>query len=380
MLIGRDNMIVKKREILPQIFCIFTCIYYTLKGWKYSTRVLEILLIVALISAFFNTLEFIRKKYNEVLLIIPILILSFYKMTLNRDTRLIVALFAILVGMNVSFDRIATWILKTKSIVFSFAYIIGGYVHLNYLAMNIGVILLLALYIYYPRNHFKALLAGSAIYIFGIIVSKSGSMLICGGIGLGLYCILNKKLTKKFLTGKYMCLLFPAVLFVNWLLAGLYALYGYLNSNFNIIKVIVPEMYSANALALINKLNLFLSGRINLAAFSMSRFGFSLWGGNIDYNVDTGLPYFLVDSGIILLLQEWGLIISAVIMALFVLLMHRLVKAQNYGLIISAIIIILWAFNEDTLMSIGTNCLFFAIGSEMGYSKKPTHRYLKFSK
>ena len=50
---------------------------------------------------------------------------------------------------------------------------------------------------------------------------------------------------------------------------------------------------------------------------------------------------------------------------LFVFLMWRLVEKKEYRLIISAIVIALWAFNEDTLLSVGSNYLFFAIGTEL---------------
>lgn len=106
-----------------------------------------------------------------------------------------------------------------------------------------------------------------------------------------------------------------------------------------------------------------------MAAFSFKKFGFSLWGGNINYSVDTGLPYFLIDSGMILLLQDWGLIMSVAVMALFVFFMYKVVKEKEYRLIISAIIISLWAFNEDTLLSAGMNYLFFAIGNELYKSR-----------
>ena len=241
--------------------------------------------------------------------------------------------------------------------------------------MNIGVILLLTMYVIYPHSRLKALGFGLVILVLGVLVSKSGSMLICGGVGFILYVTLNTKTVQNILTSRTMVLLFPGVLFINWFLAALYAVYGYLISDFNIVKLIVPERYALRALYIINTLNKFLSGRINLAAFSMGKFGFSLWGGNIDYTVDTGLPYFLVDSGMILLLQEWGIIISVIMMLLFVFLMRQLVKEKNYRLIISAVIIALWAFNEDTLMSVGTNCLFYAIGNEMKLLNKSWKKY-----
>lgn len=358
-------MLLKKQEIFPQISCTFMCAYYTLKGWKYSTGYLGILLMIALIFGLMDAFSKMPRNYKQIIWMLPTCIVAIYKMTLSGDTRLIAAIVAIFIGMNIKFERIAGWILKTKILIFLIAFAAGGYVHLNYLSMNIGVILLLVMYITYPHSRLKALGLGLVILVFGVLISKSGSMLICGGVGFILYVTLNTKMVQNVLTSKAMILLFPGILFINWLLAALYAAYGYLISDFNIVKLILPEKYSLGVLHVINTLNRFLSGRINLAAFSMGKFGFSLWGGNIDYTVDTGLPYFLVDSGMILLLQEWGIIISVIIMLLFVFLMRRLVKEKKYRLIMSAIIIALWAFNEDTLMSVGTNYLFYVIGNEI---------------
>ena len=123
-------------------------------------------------------------------------------------------------------------------------------------------------------------------------------------------------------------------------------------------------------LPFLNILDIIVSGRISLAAYSIEKFGVSLWGGNINYNVDTGLPYFLIDSGMILLLQDWGIVMAIVVMLAFIFLMFKLVKKKEYRLIISAIVISLWAFNEDALLAVGTNYLFYVIGYELYNSRK----------
>lgn len=356
---------LKKNEILAFFYCVITSIYYTLKGWNYSSSFTEILLAIGILCGIINLLQFHRLQVNRFLLILPVIILTIYRMALGADTRMLVSLLAIAIGMNVSFEKISVWILKSKIIVFLIAVVLGGYAHRNYLSMNIGAIVFLMLYIYYPKNKIKALAMGTITFIFGVLISKSGAMLICGGIGLSLYLTLNTKAVKRILHSKILIFLFPIVLMLNWFLAILYAAYGYFNSDYYFIKKFIPAMWSFSVLPFLNKMNVFLSGRISLAAFSICKFGISAWGGNIDYTVDTGLPYFLVDSGMMLLLQDWGLIMTLVVMVLFVFLMWRLVEKKEYRLIISAIVIALWAFNEDTLLSVGSNYLFFAIGTEL---------------
>lgn len=356
---------LKKNEILAFFCCVITSIYYTLKGWNYSSYFVEFLLVIGILCGIINLLQFHRLQANRLFLISPIIILTIYRMTLGADTRMLVSLLAMLIGMNVNFEKISVWILKSKIIAFLIAVVFGGYAHRNYLSMNIGTIVFLMLYIYYPKNKVKALSMGIIIFIFGVLISKSGAMLICGGIGLSLYLTLNNKIVKRILRSRVLIFLFPLVLMLNWFLVVLYAAYGYFNSDYYFIKKFVPSMWNASVLPFLDKMNTFLSGRISLAAFSICKFGISAWGGNIDYTVDTGLPYFLVDSGMILLLQDWGLIMTSVAMVLFVFFMWKLIEKKEYRLIISAIVIALWAFNEDTLLSIGSNYLFFAIGTEL---------------
>ena len=363
------KIVLKRKEISPLIYCALITVYYTLKGWKYSNDVLEVLLMLAIICGLFNATQFIMHQWEKLFLVLLFFILTIYKLLLGADTRMMVSMIAILVGMSVDFDKLARWMLTTKFITFLIAFFIGGYTHVNYVAMNMGIIISLILYIYFPKNKWNTFLVIMFMYLLTIYITRSGSIILCIGIGIFLYAISNTKLGKKILTLKFMIFLFPIILFLNWFLVELYLAYIYKNPNFYFIKNFIPNALSPKIYLLLNALNVGLSGRIELAAFSFKKFGFSLWGGNINYSVDTGLPYFLIDSGMILLLQDWGLIMSVAVMALFVFFMYKVVKEKEYRLIISAIIISLWAFNEDTLLSAGMNYLFFAIGNELYKSR-----------
>lgn len=82
-----------------------------------------------------------------------------------------------------------------------------------------------------------------------------------------------------------------------------------------------------------------------------------------------GLPYFLVDSGMILLLQDWGFLMMIISMVIFVFMMWRFWKNRQDILIITGIVVALWSMNEDVLISVGMNFLFFAIGANLDISK-----------
>lgn len=360
------HLTLSRRQMLEQAFCILTCIYYTLKGWKFSSWILNLFLVFALVCGALTAIKNIYTRRKELLLITPFVLISIYQFCLQKDSRLIIALLAVFVGTRVSFENIAKWILKTKCIIFILALFIGGYVHPNYLSNNIGVILPLFMYVNYYKGWSSTLFIGGIIYIFGVFLSRSSSMIIIGGAILMLYLALNTRSGKRGLSSKWVIPIFLIVLLLNWGMSALYAAYAFSNPDYAFLKVFIPDRYTAQIMGVLSQWKIIFHGRIDLAAYSMGRFGYSVWGGNIDYSVDTGLPYFLVDSGMILLLQDWGLVVSVIIMILFLFMMNRFVIKREYRLIISAIAIALWAFNEDTLMSIGTNYLYFAIGEEIG--------------
>ena len=118
-------MLLKKQEIFPQISCTFMCAYYTLKGWKYSTGYLGILLMIALIFGLMDAFSKMPRNYKQIIWMLPTCIVAIYKMTLSGDTRLIAAIVAIFIGMNIKFEQIARWILKTKMTIFLIAFAVG---------------------------------------------------------------------------------------------------------------------------------------------------------------------------------------------------------------------------------------------------------------
>ena len=81
--------------------------------------------------------------------------------------------------------------------------------------------------------------------------------------------------------------------------------------------------------------------------------------------MNTGLKYFVVDSGLLLLLQDWGLIITILMSVIFIMLMRMLMKNKEYALIVYMLIIILWSFNEDIFISVGSNFAFYIFGHEL---------------
>ena len=50
---------------------------------------------------------------------------------------------------------------------------------------------------------------------------------------------------------------------------------------------------------------------------------------------------------------------------IFIMLMRMLIKNKEYALIVYTLIIILWSFNEDIFISVGSNLTFYIYGHEI---------------
>lgn len=362
------NVKISTKDVLPFLYCIFITTYYSLRGWKFNNAIIGILLFLGVIFGCLQIFKYIENKVISSIILAFLILLSVYRMSLGSDTRLIISIMSIFVGMHVEFYKIVRWILYVKGPVVLFAIVFGGYTHINYVAMNMGTLVLLELY-YNKDNIYKALGMASVLYILGSFLSKSGSFIICISLAIVLYVLSNIKVGEKIIHSRLWIGIFPISLLLNLVLVWIYSAYVYSYSDTYFIRNLFPSAINGNLKMFIMAFNQFVSGRINLAAFSLEKFGYSFWGGNLDYKVDTGLPYFLVDSGMILLLQDWGFLMMIISMVIFVFMMWRFWKNRQDILIITGIVVALWSMNEDVLISVGMNFLFFAIGANLDISK-----------
>ena len=188
---------------------------------------------------------------------------------------------------------------------------------------------------------------------------------MCCGLAILLFYSLKLKLKYFLIKLNIIEYYFPFMILLTVLLGLAYMSYANDFINFGILRSITPKFLCtifAFVLRLVDKV---FTGRISLGGFSLYYFGISLFGGNIDYSVNTGLKYFVVDSGLLLLLQDWGLIITILMSVIFVMLMRMLMKNKEYALIVYMLIIILWSFNEDIFISVGSNFAFYIFGHEL---------------
>ncbi len=362
---------VNNNSLFAFIFIVFINIFYTSNGWTYHVSIMNSFIIFAFLFGFIDIFMHHEEIYkiflhnkNVTILVSILILMTIIKFMLNQDTRLIISVMAIFIAMYFPLYKIFYITFFTKFITFIIYYFIGGYTHLNYISVHFGMIILLYLIISYKINRFN-LKCSLVLLIIGYFISKSGAFLMCCGLAILLFYSLKLKLKYFLIKLNIIEYYFPFMILLTVLLGLAYMSYANDFINFGILRSITPKFLCtifAFVLRLVDKV---FTGRISLGGFSLYYFGISLFGGNIDYSVNTGLKYFVVDSGLLLLLQDWGLIITILMSVIFVMLMRMLMKNKEYALIVYMLIIILWSFNEDIFISVGSNFAFYIFGHEL---------------
>lgn len=362
---------VNNNSLFAFIFIVFINIFYTSNGWTYHVSIMNSFIIFAFLFGFIDIFMHHEEIYkiflhnkNLTILVSILILMTIIKFMLNQDTRLIISVMAIFIAMYFPLYKIFYITFFTKFITFIIYYFIGGYTHLNYISVHFGMIILLYLIISYKINRFN-LKCSLVLLIIGYFISKSGAFLMCCGLAILLFYSLKLKLKYFLIKLKIIEYYFPFMILLTVLLGLAYMSYANDFINFGILRSITPKFLCTIFAFILRLIDKVFTGRISLGGFSLYYFGISLFGGNIDYSVNTGLKYFVVDSGLLLLLQDWGLIITILMSVIFVMLMRMLMKNKEYALIVYMLIIILWSFNEDIFISVGSNFAFYIFGHEL---------------
>lgn len=362
---------VNNNSLFAFIFIVFINIFYTSNGWTYHVSIMNSFIIFAFLFGFIDIFMHHEEIYkiflhnkNVTILVSILILMTIIKFMLNQDTRLIISVMAIFIAMYFPLYKIFYITFFTKFITFIIYYFIGGYTHLNYISVHFGMIILLYLIISYKINRFN-LKCSLVLLIIGYFISKSGAFLMCCGLAILLFYSLKLKLKYFLIKLNIIEYYFPFMILLTVLLGLAYMSYANDFINFGILRSITPKFLCTIFAFILRLVDKVFTGRISLGGFSLYYFGISLFGGNIDYSVNTGLKYFVVDSGLLLLLQDWGLIITILMSVIFIMLMRMLMKNKEYALIVYMLIIILWSFNEDIFISVGSNFAFYIFGHEL---------------
>lgn len=361
-------MKLKVKYIPPYIFIFFTSMFYIIKNSVLRSPGIELALIIGMLAGIWHVLLSFRKKEKNRIIVIGLFVIIIIYAARSSDTRMIVSFMSILVAKNMDLDKMIKALLYSHILLFAIAMIAGGTGHMNSVGMHIAVIMLL--YICdsgLPLSRSSVILLWIA-YIACAMYTRSGNFAISMGTGLLLATFYKRRIIKKILQSKVVYGIFPIVLLTNVLLCVMRAPHYFpWVCRFGSIYEILHKF------ALI--IDHVSSSRIILGAESLYRFGISVMGGNIYYEtMFDGNSYFQVDSGMLWLLQGWGILMTLVLMLLFTYMMGRLQKKKLYGYVIMGIVIALISMNEDVLVSVLFNVMFFILGNMLGIKDDMTWR------
>lgn len=353
-----------KDDVFGLISISLYVVYHTLQGF-HDTLPKAILLLALLTSAIYivNLKKF---KKETLLLLLVIGVITLVQFPVTFDIRMVVLFICMVVGTYIDIDDMLNWMFISKFI----AFIIGtaiGWEKANTCSLHGGMLLLL--YICTNRKNIRwrhiALTAGAAIGLF--MYTDTATLLL--GVGIALVLLVYYKIFngKKIFHWKIVKYVFPAVLFVN-----LICVLTFVEKQVPLIGQWLPVKVNELFYEFVRIVDVATTSRVTLAAASWPVFGVSLWGGNADYtllNLTEGV-YYNLDSGMMWLLQGWGIILTIVFMLITIQLMNYFMENKEYVLIIAGIVIACWAMIEDMLMIVGTNFLIVLFGKALLMSRK----------
>lgn len=361
-------MICSKKNLFYGISLFLTMSFYTLKDAKLLSGHMRILLLIGLIFGIgkmvisAEKIPHIRNNKRTFFFLLTITVVLFLCFLRDKDTRLVIALFMMFIGMDVEPEKTIRIMFYAKLPMFLLAMLMGGYGHINGTALHGGMIILL--YICMCGGSLKAadFFVISVPYVLLSLYTKSSSF-VCG-IGFAIICLfmIRKKSMRKRLTSKFMVYIYPIVLSLNYLFAITIR-----DGAVPFIGNRMPDFVNQTFFQLVRWIDVATSSRLTLAEASLQKFGISLWGGNVDYGQIWPGVYFNLDSGMMWMIQGEGLIVAAIYMAMSVMLMKYLIETKRYHYVIAALIIALWATQEDMLVSVGTNFLMVFMGQAVYY-------------
>ena len=323
-------------------------------------------MLLALLTSFAYIINLKKFKKETLLLLVFIGIITLIQFPVTFDIRMVVLFICMVVGTYIDIDDLLNWMFLSKFLAFV-AGTAMGWEKANTCSLHGGMLLLL--YICTKRKNIRwrhvAIVAGAAIALF--LYTNTATLLLGVGIALLLlvyYKMFNEKTIFHWKIVKYV---FPAVLFVN-----LICVLTFVEKQVPFLGQWLPSKVNDIFYEMVRIVDVATTSRVTLAAASWPVFGVSMWGGNADYtllNLTEGV-YYNLDSGMMWLLQGWGIILTIVFMLITIHLMEYFLQKKEYVLMIAAIVIACWAMIEDMLLIVGTNFLIVLFGKALMMSRK----------
>ena len=269
------------------------------------------------------------------------------------DSRLFMLYLIGLALTNRSETQVTKILFVSRIILILLIFALGGFAQRNGIGSNIGNVALLYMCLY--ENYFSR---KKWCVIFLILATlsvvnpdNSGVLVVLSGVLL-LQALRNFEFGKKMLCSKFTMLIYPICLFATWFLSASIRV-----DKMPLIGSIFPSSFNTLYLNFVSKLNIVLGTRLSLSKTALDKIGLHLLGGDyytsgyseLALDAANRKAYFMVDSGYILLLLRWGILVTILICTISIIVMKYFIKKRAYNFIIAGIALAFWAILEDSL-------------------------------
>lgn len=356
-------MKIKRNEFAAYICVLCLMFYYTLAGAVSNTDSFQVILIIGIASAVMQIIIYTKLNMRSLMVWVGIFALLAIYFFYNSNPRIIINLLAAFCCMNIELKTLLRLLFSSKLVSFLLIFVFGNYGN-NSFAFHLGSLILLYLCMRDMKIDYIRFAVLLIVYVIGYRYTNTDAFGVIIGFVLLCTVFINFQFTKKIVSSKIMIWIFPICLFLNYFFAA-----GVGEKEMPFIGQYLPAWLNSAYLFGVQKLDKFMSSRLSLTKISFVTFGVSFFGGNINMkllNLDEH-SYFYLDSGMMQLLQGWGIIMTVIVMGMTIVFMKYAIDTNNYALIIAGIAIALWGINEDILTSLGNNIIFWCIGIAAKY-------------
>ena len=352
---NRTHNTFKSKNIGLITFLFLYFLYRALSDSKYEVEHDILVLIAAAIVGMITVCLNKTFKRNMLILYLAVgIFISFIFQQFNfSDTRLFMLYLAGLVLTSENEIHVTKILFITRIILLLLIFILGGFSQRNGIGAHIGNIALLYMCLnkaYFSKKQWCIIFI--IIIFLAIFNPENSGVLAVLSIVLLLQIFRHFTIGRKFLCSKFTMFIYPICLFVTWFLSE-----STLTDRAPLIGRYLPLSFNIFYLNFVEKLNLLLGTRLSLSKTALDKIGIHLLGedyfsvGYTELLKDAAQRngYFLVDSGFILLLIQWGILVTILICLISIITMKYFIKKRAYNFIIVGIAFALWAILEDSL-------------------------------
>ena len=351
---NRRNLI-KLGDIFLIGFLFLYLLYKALIDAKFETGFNMVFLII---SALVGVIAIGFNGKIKINMLVPYLVLGIFIAFVFQqfhfsDTRLFMLYLAGIVLANERETQITKILLASRIVLILLILAIGGFDRKNGIGSNVGNVVLLYMCLnehLFSRKHWCVIFI--VIAALAIMNPENAGVLVVLSIVLLLQIFRKFEVGRKFLCSKFTMCIYPICLMITYFLSASIRV-----DKIPLIGRFLPMWVNNIYLSFVEKLNLVLGTRLSLSKTALDRIGIHLLGedhfssGYNELILDAANRngYFLVDSGYILLLLRWGILITILISMVSIVTMKFFIKKRAYNFIIAGFALALWAILEDSL-------------------------------